>query len=151
VNSILQKSLKIISSIILGAILSGLASGFCWYLISFNFYEGTSNGIINYSKEGGAAIWAVLGTFFGAVGGAISGSIISSCNFNKDFAALTGFFVHGLFPFIIFVGLSGENFVIAEKYFWFSLFGQFIVGAVVGLIIALFCNCLFKVKNGDLR
>jgi hypothetical protein len=144
-KSSLQKAFKITLAALFGAMLSAIGSGAWWYFISYNYYV-SNNGIINFSREGAAAIGAVFGAFFGVVGGAITGIMVGSCNLSKGLAAITGFLINGLFTVIVFIALGDGKIFTAPKIFWLSLSSQFFVGGVTGSIVALLFNNTFRRK-----
>ena len=134
--------IKIILVSLLGTVSCGLLSAVCWYFVSYNYYT-SNNGIINYSKEGGAAIGAAIGLICGCIGGLILSLTVAFSKLNRLAGFFVGACINGIAPLIFFIKLAEgdmQGFFDMPKDIWLSLLGQFIVGGIIGIIVSILAN-----------
>ena len=141
-----KRILTVILGILLGATLSGLFCAVVWYLIGYRFplHEFLGDMTILYG---------LIGLLLGGSGGSIIGLIITSLRLGKVVSIIVGFVVNGLFPWFVALVLDGSNNAPlhdVERLWNYSSIGQAIVGGVVGLIIAVFCNYMKPNPSDDL-
>jgi len=130
--------IKIILVTLLGTIFCGFFSGVWWYFVGYNYY---SYGF--FSKEGSAAIGAVIGLFCGFIGGIILSPLIFINKVPKVFSFILGMFINGIVPVLFFITMaSGDLRGISEaqKDIWLSLLGQPIVGGITGILVSILAN-----------